>query len=106
MKFESYCKRGPYKLCCVGTGLRRGTRRITFQLRKYLPQGADQFVARNMALLELNPKLELLIFRLVLKQKRLRPLRPGDMLLALPARLIAREPALHKALNRFHHLLF
>src|SRR5258706_5501506 len=81
-------------------------RRRTLKLRKYLAQSPNQLIPRNMTLLKLNPELERLIFRLKLKNKRLRPLRTGLLFPAFPPRLVARQPALQDAMQHLHHFLF
>src|SRR5260370_3527897 len=58
-----------------------------------------------MALLELNPELEGLRRRLELKDERPWPLRSSMLLAAFAARLIARQPALHDAMEHLDHFL-
>src|SRR5215475_12019935 len=65
-----------------------------FQLRQYLAQGHDQFVARNMALLELNPELERFVLWLEMENKGLRPLRTRLIFPAFAASFIARQTTL------------
>src|SRR6516225_3028039 len=77
-----------------------------FQLRQYLAQGHDQFVARNMALLELNPELERFVLRLEMENKGLRPLRTRLIFPAFTASFIARQSALQDALKHLQHLFF
>src|SRR5260370_33076885 len=74
--------------------------RRTFQLRQNVAQGPNQLVARNVALLELNPEPERLIFRLELKNKRLRPLRTGLLFPALAPCFVPRQTGLQGAMRQ------
>src|SRR5260370_35702091 len=85
-----------------GIGLRRGS----LKLRQYFAQRRNQLIARNMALLELNPELERLRGRFELKDERLWPLRSRWLFAAFTSRLIASEPALLDAVARISHCLF
>src|SRR6266404_1780650 len=76
------------------------------KLRQDFAQRRNQLIARNVALLELNPELERLVLRLELKNKRLWPLRSCLFLATFAARFIAGEPALHDAVKHLNHFLF
>src|SRR5216683_3232160 len=106
-------------ICCgVNSGMERRRSpqnsrcsRICFrgralELRQNFAQGPYQFVPRNMALLELNAEPEGLIFRLKLKNKRVRPLRARLLFTALAPRFIPRQAALQDAMQHLHHFLF
>src|SRR5260370_11669716 len=74
-----------------GIGLRRGS----LELCQYFAQRRNQLIARNMALLELNPELERLRGRFELKDERLWPLRSRMLLAAFTAPLLRSQSALH-----------
>src|SRR5437764_2419819 len=77
----------------------------SFQLSKNLAQSRNQLVARNMALLELNPELEGFARRLKLKDERPRALWSSFLLPALPPRFVASQSALQNALKHLDHFL-
>src|SRR5260370_20312333 len=84
-----------------GIGLRRGS----LELCQYFAQRRNQLIARNMALLELNPELERLRGRFELKDERLWPLPSPMLFAAFNARLISKDSALHDAVEHLDHLL-
>src|ERR1700730_5969645 len=87
---------------------RRGIRfrSASFQLSEDLAQRGDQLIARNVALLKLNAEPKGLVLRFELKNERLRALRSGLLLAAFAPRFIARQPALHDAVEHLDHLFF
>src|SRR6266850_4769903 len=84
---------------------RIGFRRRSLELCQDFAQRRNQLIARNMTFLELNPELECLRRRLELKDERLWPLRSRLLFATLAARLIARQPALHDAVEHLDHFL-
>src|SRR5712692_8342334 len=62
-----------------------------FQLGQDFTKGRDQLIARNVALLELNPELEGIVLRLKVEDERPRALRSRLLFAAFAARLVARQ---------------
>src|ERR1700674_4778253 len=90
------------RLCCS----RIRFRRRAFELRQNLAQRANQFVARDMTLFELNSEPKRLILGFKLKDKRLRALWSGLLFPPLTARFIPRQAALQDTMQHLHHFLF
>src|SRR6266481_4602817 len=79
--------------------------RGSLKLYQYFAQRRNQLIARNMALLKLNSEPKRLRGRFELKDEWLRALRPSLLFAAFAPRLIARQSALHDAMEHFNHLL-
>src|SRR5260370_12842347 len=82
----------------------RGAGSLACERREYGAQRVDQLLARDVALAELDAQAEGFVFRLKIKDERLRPGSRDFFVAALAARLVAGESALNDAHQRFGHL--
>src|SRR3990170_6139976 len=82
-----------------------GGRTITFELGQDAAQGADQFLARDVAFAELHAEAERFVLRLEIEDVGLRARAGGLLFPALLAGLVAGQSAAGDALQRFGHLL-
>src|ERR1700687_1516493 len=117
------CPRGPIKIFSrsrsrtrrLSQGLslsHRGFRRVPFRSRppillEALQQAAqrlEQFVAANIAFPKLKAQPERLVLRMIAEDERLGPRAGIFLFLTFSPRLIARQPALRDAMDRFEHL--
>ena len=77
-----------------------------FNFVQHRAQCSGKFVARNMALAELDSQLVRAAIAFKIKYKRLRTRAQFAFFAALASRFVARQSALHDARNRFDHFLF